>query len=248
MISLLRYLQKTKWISRRDFLEMINEKAVSVDDNLVESINQKIMIWNKIKISLPNNKTYEETVKKIPTFQPIIVAFNKPKWYVVSKSDKFNKTIYELLPASWHKDFYYIGRLDKDSHWLLLLTNEPSVVEKYEKPKNKVIKIYETKIDKPMKTNHILKLKKWININEKWKIDEINWTMLSFYDVKYNKDKKWNHIVKILLTEGKNQQIRKALKALSYKILDLKRIKVWKYELGSIKPGKYMIHKIQINK
>jgi 16S rRNA U516 pseudouridylate synthase RsuA-like enzyme len=51
----------------------------------------------------------------LPQYKPIIVIFNKPKGYVVSKEDKHNKTIFELLPESWRKDFYYIGRLDKNS-------------------------------------------------------------------------------------------------------------------------------------
>lgn len=90
----------------------------------------------------------------------MIVLFNKPKGYTVAKEDKHNKTIYELLPASWQKDFYYIGRLDKDSHGLLLLTNDPTLVDYYEKPENNIHKIYEVQIDKPIKTQHVQKAKK----------------------------------------------------------------------------------------
>ncbi len=90
----------------------------------------------------------------------MIVLFNKPKGYAVSKEDKHNKTIYELLPASRKKDFYYIGRLDKDSHGLLLLTNDPALVDYYEKPENDIHKIYEVQIDKPIKSNHIQQAKR----------------------------------------------------------------------------------------
>jgi len=96
----------------------------------------------------------------------MIVLFNKPKGFTVSKEDKHNKTIYELLPKSWQKDFYYIGRLDKDSHGLLLLTNDPALVDYYEKPENKIYKVYEVQIDKPLKTNHIQKMKKGALVDE----------------------------------------------------------------------------------
>lgn len=96
----------------------------------------------------------------------MIVLFNKPKGYTVSKEDKHNKTIYELLPQSWQKDFYYIGRLDKDSHGLLLLTNDPALVDFYEKPENNVYKVYEVQIDKPIKSHHILKAKKGVVADE----------------------------------------------------------------------------------
>lgn len=242
--SLLRYLQKTKWISRRDFFEMIKEKAISLNNNIVEDINQEIEVWDKIIIKLNENEFYEETIKKLLNFKPIMIAFNKPKWYVVSKSDKHNKTIYELLPKSWLKDFYYIWRLDKESQWLLLLTNSPEIVDFYENPKNKIIKIYEVKIDKMLKTNHIIKFKKWINVDQDWNLDT-NWELLSFHDVKSIMDNKWDRrpTLRILLKEWKNRHIRRALKALWYKTIDLKRIKVWKYELWSIKLWKYLIHK-----
>ena len=66
--------------------------------------------------------------------------FYKPKGFVVSNSDQHNKTIYEMLPDRYQKGYYYIGRLDKDSHGLLLLTNEPVLVNYYENPKSKIEK------------------------------------------------------------------------------------------------------------
>ena len=96
----------------------------------------------------------------------MMVLFNKPKGYTVAKEDKHNKIIYELLPKSRQKDFYYIGRLDKDSHGLLLLTNNPALVDFYEKPENNIYKTYEVQIDKALKSNHILKAKKGVYADE----------------------------------------------------------------------------------
>lgn len=70
-----------------------------------------------------------------------IVLFHKPEGYVCSKQDKHNRTIYRLLGAQY-KNYYYIGRLDKDSRGLVMLTNDPKVVHQYEHPKHKIPKEY----------------------------------------------------------------------------------------------------------
>lgn len=190
-------------------------------------------------------------------FKPVIVAFNKPKWYVVSKEDKYNKTIFEILPTSWKKDFYYIWRLDKDSDWLLLLTNVPEIVNEVEHPSRNIFKIYEVQIDKPLKTQLKEKFKKWILVTEEneyvrnpkeeiWKWKQMD--LLQMHDISYHKDSRWRYFVRILLTYWKKRHIRRMLQAFWYKIHALTRIKVWKYELWRLKTWAYNIHTLKIRK
>jgi len=187
-------------------------------------------------------------------FKPVIVTFNKPVGYVVSKDDKFNKTIYELLPKSWKKDFYYIWRLDKDSNWLLLLTNVPELVNEIEHPSRNIFKIYEVEIDKPIRTQHRDKFKKWCLITEDGEYiqnpNEERWRWKKFdflqvYDISYHKDSRWRYFVRILLTYGKKRHIRRLLKAFWYRVKKLTRVKFGKYELWNLKPGQYRIHAIK---
>jgi len=97
----------------------------------------------------------------------------------------------------------------------LLLTNVPELVDWFENPKNKVFKIYEVKIDKPIKSADLKKLKKGV---------EDDGQLLKFHDVNpINGDPTF---LRILLTEGKKRHIRRALKVLGYKVKDLKRIKM----------------------
>lgn len=227
---------------------MIQKWIIRLNSETVTNINQEINIGDKLEIDLPKNQKFVETIKRVFTFKPVIVAFNKPKWYTVSKEDKFNQTIYDILPDSWRKDFYYIWRLDKESHWLLLLTNDTKLVDFYENPKNRIIKIYEVLIDKPFKSKDIIKSKRWILVDQEWRLidpnkpDKEEWTeLLTFHDVQYSPDK-W-HFLRILLTEWKKRHIRRLLSALGYKVKDLKRIKVWKYELWTVKPWQYRIYK-----
>lgn len=190
-------------------------------------------------------------------FKPVIVTFNKPRWYVVSKDDKHNKTIFEILPPSWKKDFYYIWRLDKDSNWLLLLTNVPELVNKIEHPSRNILKIYEVQIDKPLKTQLKEKFKKWLLITEDGKYVENpknpmrKWKQIDFlqmYDVSYYKDSKWRYLLRVLLTYWKKRHIRRMLQAFWYKINALTRVKFGKYELWKLKSWAYNIHPLKIRK
>jgi len=188
------------------------------------------------------------------TFKPVIVVFNKPIWYVVSKNDKHNHTIYELLPKSWQKDFYYIWRLDKDSKWLLLLTNVPELVNEFEHPSRNIFKIYEVEITRPFKTQLKEKFKKWLLITEDWELvknpndPKWKWKQIDFlqvHDIHYHKDSKGRYFVRILLTYWKKRHIRRLLKAFDYRILSLTRVKYWKYELGNLRPKQYRIYPIK---
>ena len=188
-------------------------------------------------------------------FKPVIVAFHKPVWYVVSKSDKHNKTIFDILPSSWRKDFYYIWRLDKNSDGLLLLTNVPELVNEIEHPSKWILKIYEVEIDKPFKTSLREKFKKWVWVTEDGqlvkdlkseKFKGVPKDLLKVYDIHYTRDKKWKHILRIVLEYWKKRHIRRLLKAFGYKVKRLTRIKHWKYELGRLKPGQRRIYPLKL--
>jgi pseudouridine synthase len=86
------------------------------------------------------------------------VLFNKPKGYVVSKSDPHNVTIYTLLPPAF-QTYYAIGRLDKDSRGLLLLTNTPALVHQYSHPKFQIEKEYLIQLSSPLSSLHMQKAK-----------------------------------------------------------------------------------------
>jgi 16S rRNA U516 pseudouridylate synthase RsuA-like enzyme len=133
-----------------------------------------------------------------------------------------------------------------------LLTNSPELVNYFESPENRIIKIYEVKINKLLKDRHISIMKKWIPVNQEWEsIKDVAETrtskskieLLKFHDITKTRTKKNWEVLRILLTEWKKRHIRRLLNAFDYKVIDLKRIKVWKYEIGNIKVWKYMTNK-----
>ena len=224
---------------------MLKEEAVRVNNELVTSYNQGITEWDDIKVELEgDNNFFEETVQ-LTFHPPRLVLFNKPKWFVCSKEDPHNKTIYDILPDSRRKDFYYIWRLDKDSTWLLLLTNQPELVDRYENPKNDIHKVYEVQIDKPYRTKDVRKAKNWIDLTDHWELPEKGEfsEMLSFQHVSYKRDSKGRYWLIITLNEWKKRHIRRVLRYLGYKIYKLNRIKVWKRHIGDLKLGKWKMEK-----
>ncbi|MDO4713915.1 MAG: pseudouridine synthase [bacterium] len=77
-----------------------------------------------------------------------LLLFHKPTGYTCSKSDPHNPTFYELLPPAF-KAYYYIGRLDKESRGLMLLTTDPHLVHEYEHPSKQIPKSYLVQLNHP---------------------------------------------------------------------------------------------------
>jgi 16S rRNA pseudouridine516 synthase len=243
-MKLLTYLQKTKQLTRRDFADMLKEQVLFVNDIPVTSFDVGISLGDRIKILIKGGD-YEETISYLPSARPTLVLFHKPVWYVVSKDDPHNQTIYDILPPRRKKDFWYIGRLDKESSGLLLLTNDPKLVDRYENPKQRIHKHYEVRLDMPLRQNHVKKMTQGIRVDaDGYKSATNEGEFLQCVRCSTFKDTKWNPCANIVLDAGKNRHIRRMLSALGYRVKALHRVKVGKRVLGDIKPRKWKIERI----
>ncbi len=219
IMQIIPFLQNSKWLSRRKIVSLIQNDQIFLNNEKIESYKSELEDWDILKIIDGNwnkeNITISENYDN-PKWKLII--FNKPKWYVVSKSDPHNSTIYELLPEEF-KNRYYIGRLDKDSRGLVLLTDTPALVHQFEHPKFEIEKEYLIQLSTPFKPEDKQKAKSWI-------IDE--WEQLKFLDIQPTKEPL---TYKVILNEGKKRHIRRVIKKLWYNLIDLQRIKEAQYEL-----------------
>ena len=218
-----KYVQENLGISRRKFVSLIDSGNVFVDWEKIQSYSFEIKWWELLEIK---NMKIKWNIKISDWIN--IVLFNKPIWYVCSKEDKHNKTIYEILPKEF-QNYFYIGRLDKDSRGLLVLTNNSELVNKYQHPSNWVEKEYDVQIDKMFSLNDYKKMKKWI-------LDD--WELLMIKMAKYYQQKN-KYFIKIVLIEWKKRHIRRMLNSLWYKVLDLVRVREWQFELWNLKEGCY---------
>jgi len=155
MINLLQFLQKQGY-SRRKVLDALLNERILINHKKIQNLKEPLKINDII--------TYQENefiIQKedIQEENQILILFNKPKGILVSKYDPHHeKTIYDILPKEF-QNYYYIGRLDKESRGLLLLTNSPKLVNQYEHPKFGIIKEYLIQTREIISENDLKKMK-----------------------------------------------------------------------------------------
>lgn len=138
-MKLLTYIQQNYGIARRTITDAIKEQRVFIDEKPVEGYSTELKYGQHLYARIMDRKI-DDVITQVEQ-KTETVLFHKPVGYVCSKSDPHNRTIYRLL-GEQYKNYYYIGRLDKDSRGLVMLTNDPKVVHQYEHPKHKVNKEY----------------------------------------------------------------------------------------------------------
>lgn len=153
---------------------------------------------------------------------------NKPVGYIVSRNGQGAKTIYQLLPDEYFK-LKPIGRLDKDSSGLLLLSDDGQLAQSLTHPKYQKIKLYQVKLNQDLMPLHQQMISEYgIKLE-----DGISKLQLS--KIIENNQKYWL----VTMSEGRNRQIRRTFESLNYKIISLHRIKFGQYDLLNLPVGKF---------
>lgn len=155
------------------------------------------------------------------------IMLNKPGGYVVSRNGQGSKTVYDLLPRDlWH--LQPVGRLDKNSSGLLLMTNDGELSFRLTHPKHQKEKIYSVTLDKelsPIDQDHISH--KGVQLDDG--VSKLKLTLMR------RDGKVWE----VRMHEGRNRQIRRTFAALDYKVIGLHRTNFGQYELKDLKSGDY---------
>lgn len=154
----------------------------------------------------------------------LTIMLNKPVGYVCSRSGQGNHTIYELLPSKYNS-LKPIGRLDKDSSGLLLLTNDGNLALKLTHPRYSKEKVYLVTLDKPLfpgDKNQITG--KGVKLSDG----------ISRLGIETRGD-----TIKVTMHEGRNRQIRRTFEAIGYKVVSLHRTQIGDYLIGNLGPGQY---------
>lgn len=156
------------------------------------------------------------------------IMLNKPVGYVVSRDGQGSKTIYDLLPPELHH-LKPIGRLDKDSSGLLLLTNDGQLAQELTHPKYQKTKIYQIELDKPLQPLH-----RQMISDHGLQLDD-GPSKLMLQRLHEGNDKAWQ----VTMHEGRNRQIRRTFAALGYDVRKLHRTRFGEYILAGLTLGDY---------
>ncbi len=206
-------------LSRRQADDLIANQKVLINDKIA-ILGQRITVNDKIFV---NNKKIKFDLKPDQ-----LIAVNKPLNVTCSrKNQNGDKTIYDILPSKF-KDLKTVGRLDKNSTGLILLSNNGDFIYKMTHPKFNKIKIYKIKLNKPLEPLH----QQMINDFGIQLDDGVSQLILT----KLNDNRQeWQ----VEMHEGRNRQIRRTFKALGYTVTKLHRVQFGNYQLNSLKPGQY---------
>lgn len=205
-----KFLAQATGISRRAADSAIQQGRVTVNGAPVHPGQD---VADTDSVTLDNNP-----VKQQHSHTTIILY--KPTGFVVSREGQGSRTIYELLPVNLHR-LKPVGRLDKDSSGLLLLTDDGQLANSLTHPRYEKTKVYELQLDQP------LAVKDWQTITQKGVNLEDGPSRFHLTAADHGQNLEWI----ATLREGRNRQIRRTLDALGYKVKKLHRTKFGDYEL-----------------
>ena len=227
-LRLNKFLAERIGISRRQADDLIAGGKIQVNGKTAQL---GARIDNTCKVCY-NNKTIPFETSYI------YLAMNKPVGYVCSRrAQGGTPTLYELLPKEYQK-LKTVGRLDKDSSGLILLTNDGDFAYQMTHPKFHKEKVYEVTLDRSLEPLHQQMISDYgVMLDDglsKFTVikDELA-TPLSAGSAERT------HFT-VILTEGRNRQIRRTFAALGYRVTALHRVQFGKYQLSGLKPGKYV--------
>jgi 23S rRNA pseudouridine2605 synthase len=162
------------------------------------------------------------------TAEHVTILLHKPAGYVCSRNGQGSKTVYELLPDDMHH-LKPVGRLDKDSSGLLLMTTDGDLANQLTHPRYQKSKQYEVKLDKPLQPLHKQMIEEYGVM-----LDD-GPSRFSVSRLKDDDDTAWL----VTMREGRNRQIRRTFGALGYEVKRLHRTEFGTYRLGGLKPGTF---------
>lgn len=211
-----KYIARHSNYSRRSADEAISSGRVSVN-GVTATPGQEVskgdtVLVDGIKIS--SSQTENLTIK-----------LHKPTGYVCSRDGQGSPTIYDLLPKEL-QHLNYAGRLDKNSSGLLIMTNDGELINDLTHPSRQKTKTYEVSLDKPLQPLHQQMISDYgVQLDDG----------TSRFQIEKTDDNSKNLLV--VMSEGRNRQIRRTFKAVGYEVTRLHRTTFGPYTLGSLKAG-----------
>jgi 23S rRNA pseudouridine2604 synthase len=211
-----KYIGQSGFTSRRKAYELIEEKRVTVN-NKVANFSTKIN---------PGDKVFIDGVELIAKeFVPVYIAYNKPKG-IICTTEKIKGNIVDVI--NYPEKIYPVGRLDKDSEGLILLTNNGEAIDKIANSMFGHEKEYLVTLNLPVRTKFLDEISKGIEIlGEQTKPCAVSI------------EPGTKRLFRIILTQGLNRQIRRMCNAYDYQVIKLQRLRIMHISLGKLKPGEW---------
>ncbi len=216
-LRLNKYLSEAGLCSRREADRLIEAGRVQVDGRAATP-GQKVAKGQRVLV---------DGREVVPEQELILLAVNKPRGVVCTTDRRWgDRTIYDVVDCP--KRIFSVGRLDKDSEGLLLMTNYGDILNKILRAGNYHEKEYLVTVDREISKDFLKKMAEGVYL------DELDTTTRPCSIRMVGKCQ-----FRIVLTQGLNRQIRRMCEALHYRVKRLVRVRIMNIELGDLKPGEY---------
>ena len=219
-VRLNKFLATAGICSRRKADEMITEGRVKVNGKVVSELG--------FKINPATDTVYFNENQVVILDEPVYIVFNKPKDCITTASDERGRTtVMDYVKV--RERIFPVGRLDRKTTGVLLLTNDGEFANRMMHPKSEVKKAYKVALDKPLTTEHAEKLRGGIRLSD-GKTDPAE---VHLFPAEKNK------VVGVVIHEGRNRQIHRMFEALEYRVEKLDRVAYADITFEGLKRGEW---------
>ena len=204
LIRLNRYIANAGVCSRREADNLISRGDITVNDKVITSLGHKVNRGDSVK--------YKGKVLKREKM--VYVLLNKPKGFITTTQDPDDrKTVMNLVANACEERIYPVGRLDRNTTGLLLLTNDGDLTKKLSHPSHNVKKLYQVDVDKPVSDEDFLKIQAGITLEDGVaEVDELAFVTPD------------NKSLGIEIHIGRNRIVRRIFESLGYEVVKLDRV------------------------
>ena len=202
-IRLNRFIANAGICSRREADDIIKAGEISVNGEVITEMGHQVQPGDVVKMGN----------KKLSREKMVYVLINKPKDFITTTEDPDDrKTVMDLVKNACEERIYPVGRLDRNTTGLLLLTNDGELADKLTHPSNEVEKLYQVELDKPLTPEHQEQILKGITLEDgEFKADEVGIVTPD------------NMVIGIKIHSGRNRIVRRLFESLGYDVLKLDR-------------------------
>ncbi len=218
-----KYVAHCGICSRRDAVPLIKDGKLKVNDVVIVEPGFKVE---------PNDIVLFAGKRIFPEKNLVYILLNKPKDYITTLEDpQGRKTVLDLLKGATAERVYPVGRLDRNTTGVLLITNDGDLAQKLSHPSNEVKKLYEVKLDKHLSKVDFEKILKGLNLEDGFvKADALAYA-----------DPKDKSVIGIELHSGKNRIVRRMFEFLGYDVRNLDRVMFANLTKKNVERGKWRI-------
>jgi 23S rRNA pseudouridine2605 synthase len=205
MIRLNKYISNAGICSRREADKLIADGKVKVNGQTISEMGYQVRRDDEVTVD----------GKKLKSSQLVYILLNKPRGFITTtKDEKDRDTVMDLIKGATMERVYPVGRLDRNTSGVLLLTNDGDITNAMIHPSNHVAKVYSVKLNKHLAKGDFIKIMEGVELED---------GLVDIDDLAYT-DPKDKSMVGIEIHSGKNRVIRRLFESLGYEVEKLDRV------------------------